>query len=246
MWNTSALDSWARVCKKCVGHNSFCFHSFLFWRELGQLLLTRLFQALEELKVSCMSNHSKEKLIARLLASNGSDAASQSRIKCMVGKFKVGESSEEECKSTARKIADLALSPSFKMRTENLRACLQPQLFACHCRLMVDDLMSLLPVPKCEEDAYGADHLANFHELLWSYVLIPILMTDESNFAHLFARLFTVHEYGNSAGEIDTTEKRIRDVILNRGSQSNLFFIKGQSSRGCDADDHSLTVIQNG
>ena len=98
-------------------------------------MLTHLFQALDEVKLSCEGNYSKERIMARLLAS--SDAA-QSRIKCMVGKFKVGESSEAECKSISRKVADLALSSSFKKRAENLRACLQPQLFACHCRLMVN------------------------------------------------------------------------------------------------------------
>jgi len=145
---------------------------------------------------------------------------------------------------SALKIFEPAFNPSSLLATADswLMVCVCLRLYIIYrSESMRTDLMSLLPVPKCEEDAYGADHLANFHELLWSYVLIPLLMTDEINCAHLFVKLFTVHEYGNSAGEIDTTEKRIRDVI-NGGSQSNLFFIKGQSPRGCDADDHSLTV----
>ena len=117
-----------------------CFLIFCAWQELGQALLTHLIQALDEVKSSCKGNYNKDKIIARLLSC--SDTASQSRMKCMVGKFKVGESSEAECKLIARKVADLALSPSFKKRAENLRGCFQPQLFACHCRLMVDGMFA--------------------------------------------------------------------------------------------------------
>ena len=158
----------------------------------------------------------------------------------MVGKFFVGQPTEATCNSIAEKVADLALSADFKQRAMSLTACLHPQLFACISRLMVNELMSLLPVPQCEEDAYGADHLANFHDLLWNFVLIPLLMTENMNCANLFVRLFTVREYGSSAGHIDVSEMRIKELF--NSVQSNLFFIKGQSLRGCDADDHFLTV----
>jgi hypothetical protein len=95
-------------------------------------------------------------------------------------------------------------------------------------------------VPQCEEEAYGADHLANFHDLQWNFVLIPLLMTDNMNCANLFVRLFTLCKYGSSAGYIDVSEMRIEEVF--NSVHSNLFFIKGQSLRGYDADDHFLTV----
>ena len=160
----------------------------------------------------------------------------------MVGKFIPGQSSEVACKAMASRIADVALSYDFKQRAENLNTCLHPQLFACNCRLMVDDLMSLLPPPTSEEDSYGADHLANFHDLLWHYVLVPLLLTDHRTGANLFVRLLTVREYGNSAGHIDAVEMRIKELINGDLSTPNLFFIKGQSLRGCDADDHFLSV----
>jgi hypothetical protein len=203
-------------------------------------LLTHVLQVFEEVKTNCTGNYTKTKIIARLLASDSMQTAQQSQIKCMVGKFVPGQSSEVDCKALASKIADLALSNDFKQRAENLKACLHPQLFACSCRLMVDDLMRLLPTPKCEQDSYGADHLANFHDLLWNYVLVPLLMTDHRTGADLFVRLLTVREYGNSAGHIDVAEMRIKELI--NCEKSNLFFIKGQSLRGCDVDDHFLSV----
>jgi hypothetical protein len=203
-------------------------------------LLTSFRQAFEEVKANCTGNYTKAKITARLLAPDSMHVAQQSQIKCMVGKFVPGQSSEEACKAMASKIADLALSMEFKQRAENLKACLHPQLFACNCRLMVDDLMSILPTPKCEQDSYGADHLANFHDLLWHYVLVPLLMTDHSNCANLFVKLLSVREYGNSAGHIDVAEMRIKELIS--CLSSNSFFIKGQSLRGCDVDDHFLSV----
>jgi hypothetical protein len=158
----------------------------------------------------------------------------------MVGKFIVGQQSEVKCKSIADKIADIALSYDFKHRTQTLKSCLLPQLFACNCRLMVDQLMSPLPQPESEEDAYGADHLANFNELLWTNVLVPLLMTDHCHCANVFVRLFTAQEYGNSAAHIDASEQRIME--LENDSKPNLFFIKGQGSRGLDVDDHFLHV----
>jgi len=158
----------------------------------------------------------------------------------MVGKFISGQASEALCKSIAESIADMALSTDFTSRAENLKACLLPQLFSCNCRLMVDDLMSLLPIPTTQEDAYGADHLANFNELLWNFVLVPILMTERSNCTNVFVRLFTSQEYGNSTAHIDTTEQRIIELVSRMNP--NLFFIKGQSSRGVDVGDHFLYV----
>lgn len=161
----------------------------------------------------------------------------------MVGKFISGQASEALCISIAESIADLALSPDFMARAENLKACLLPQLFSCNCRLMVDDLMSLLPKPTTQEDVYGADHLANFNELLWNFVLVPILMTERSSCANVFVRVFTSQEYGNSTAHIDTTEQRIIELMTRLNP--NLFFIKGQSSRGVDVGDHFLYVSSN-
>ncbi len=202
------------------------------------------FQAFDELKTNCAGNHDRTKIIARLLAADSLQIPHQSsptpKIKCMVGKFIVGQQSEVKCKSIADKVADIALSDDFIQRTQTLKTCLLPQLFACNCRLMVNQLMSPLPQPESEEDAYGADHLANFNELLWTYVLVPLLMTDLNHCANVFVRLFTAQEYGNSAGHIDASEHRIME--LENDSKPNLFFIKGQGSRGLDVDDHFLHV----
>jgi hypothetical protein len=159
----------------------------------------------------------------------------------MVGKFIIGQRSEANCKAIAEKIADVALSDNFAQRTENLKACLLPQLFACQCRLMIDELMSPLPQPESEDEAYGADHLANFNDLLWNYVLVPRLMTVHSDCANLFVRLFTAQEYGNSASHIDSSEHRIMELV-HASKPDELFYIKAEGSRGLDVDDHFLYV----
>jgi hypothetical protein len=186
-----------------------------------------------------LGNYDKSKIVSRLLAPESADHGV--KVKCMVGKFILGQASEAACQSTAEKIADLALSADFRLRVEGLKACLQPQLFACKCRLLVDKLMSLLPLPQSVEDSYGSEHLANFHDLLWRFVLVPLLMNDRNHCANLFVRLFTLREYSSSAG-LDISEMRIKEVV--ESMDSNLFFIKGQEFRGLAPDDHFDTVSQ--
>ena len=206
-----------------------------------------LFQALKDIKSSCTHSDSNLQIISRLLAPETSGSGQQSRLKCMVGKYKLGDDSEVKCRAIAERVAQVALSQQFRARTESLKSCLHPQLFACCCRLMVDDLMKCLPTPEREEDMYGADDLASFHALLWEFVIVPLLMIDESNCTRLFVKLLTVQTYGN-IGEIDATERRIVNLLESSvdhtGSElaANRFFVKGQGNGGSSPDDHFLMV----
>lgn len=165
-------------------------------------------------------SYNRDKMIEYLLADIHENASSspRSRIECTVGKYKKDDKSELHCRQLAESIAKLALSPDFNRRVKDLRACLFPQLFACCCRLMIDDLMKLLPAPDCPEAVRGGDDLANFAAFLWRFIIIPELMTNGdasyctgpslsngSSRSAMFVKVFTSQLYGE-IGVNDATE----------------------------------------
>ncbi len=164
---------------------------------------------------SCL--YHRDYIIERLLVDENPQSSPQSKCKCMVGKYIKDEDSESKCKETAEKIADFVLSPEFKDRVNDLRACNYPQHLACCCRLMIDDIMKFLPKPDCAEAMYGADDLANFAAFLWECVMIPLLMTngDASYRTRIFVKILISQMYGN-VGENDSAE---RECIIDKMSQ---------------------------
>jgi hypothetical protein len=173
-----------------------------------------------------ISEHSKsyhkDKMVEFLMADDNlqSSPVSQSRCKCIVGKYARGEASEAKCRKIAENIADVALSDDFSCRVRDLRACSFPQHFACCCRLMIDDLMKCLPAPDCAEAVFGADDLANFAAFLWKFTIIPLLMTNGdasyctgpvlangASCSGIFVKIFTAQLYGD-IGENDSIETK--------------------------------------
>jgi hypothetical protein len=152
-------------------------------------------------------SYNREKMIEVLLADDNPHSTPQSRCKCIVGKY--NKDDDSKCRKIAERIADFALKDEFNRRVQDLRVCVFPQHFACCLRLMIDDLMRLLPPPACPEDARGADDIANFQHFLWTCVIVPVLMTngDASYFtgpllangsscSRMFVKFFTAQLYG--------------------------------------------------
>lgn len=174
-------------------------------------------EVLEVMTATSSCFHHRDYIIERLLVDENSHSSPQSKCKCMVGKYIKDEDSESKCRATAEKIADFVLSPEFKDRVKDLRACSYPQHLACCCRLMIDDIMKFLPKPDCAEAMYGADDLANFAAFLWECVMIPLLMTngDASYRTGIFVKILISQMYGN-IGENDSAE---RECIIDKMPQ---------------------------
>jgi hypothetical protein len=159
----------------------------------------------------------------------------------MLGKYTLGEASEVRCRQVAENIARVALSPEFRTRIQILKVSLHPQLFACRCRLMVNDLMSFLPPPTCFEEAYGADPVASFSQLL-----MELLMNDESSnlqhFTLLFVKLLTGDIYLETAAT-DRTELRIVGLLENY--DDNLFFFRGHEGPFSPFEHFEMVSLAN-
>jgi hypothetical protein len=200
-------------------------HLFYFVDVVILLGLLQHLQSSSHLKLQVLAGmtaasscfYHRDYIIERLLVDENPHSSLQSKCKCMVGKYIKDEDSESKCQETAEKIANFVMSPEFKDRVNDLRACSYPQHLACCCRLMIDDIMKFLPKPDCAEAMYGADDLANFAAFLWECVMIPLLMTngDASYRTRMFVKMFTSQMYGN-IGENDSAE---RECIIDKMPQ---------------------------